>query len=97
MGNEGSNLTIEEREWIEVLNAYVDYVCPNADSCTKSVVHNLIKIGHIKKETIIRYMTLKLYPVLLAENKGHMAAIADISVRLNVSERTVWSIVVKQR
>jgi len=36
------------------------------------------------------------YPSALAENSGHMAAITDIAVRLNVSERTIWSIITRQ-
>lgn len=89
-------MSIEEREWLEVVNTYVQIVCKNTPEGV-SVVHRLIQIGHISKQTIVHFMALQMYPEALAENNGHMAAITDIAVKLNVSERTIWSILQRQK
>lgn len=89
-------MSIEEREWLEVVNTYVQIVCKNTPEGA-NVVHRLIQIGHINKQTIVHFMALQMYPEALAENNGHMAAIADIAVKLNVSERTIWSILQRQK
>lgn len=89
-------MTIEEKEWQDVVNKYIDIVCTNHPD-SKQAVLALIKMGHISKRTIVQFMTLQMYPFALHENNGHMAAITDIAIQLNVSERTIWSIITKKR
>lgn len=90
-------MSIEEIEWLEVVDEYAQNVSANipGDGAQLAVKH-LIAVGHIRKEVIVRHMALLWYPSALAENSGHMAAITDIAVRLNVSERTIWSIITRQ-
>lgn len=90
-------MSIEEIEWLEVVDEYARSIAANipGDGAQLAVKH-LIAVGHINKHTIVRHMALLWYPSALAENSGHMAAITDIAVRLNVSERTIWSIITRQ-
>ena len=90
-------MSIEEIEWLEVVDEYAQSIAANipGDGAQLAVKH-LIAVGHISKHTIVRHMALLWYPSALAENSGHMAAITDIAVRLNVSERTIWSIITRQ-
>lgn len=89
-------MTIEEREWQDVVDMYLEIVCKKAPE-SACVVRRLIQIGHIRKQTIIHFMALQMYPDALAENKSQMAAMTDIAVKLNVSERTIWSIIQNQK
>lgn len=89
-------MSIEDREWLEVINMYVQIVC-KASPESAPTVRRLIELKHISKQTIIHFMALQMYPDALAQNSGHMAAITDIAVRLNVSERTIWSVLQRQK
>lgn len=89
-------MSIEEREWEEVVDMYVQIVCKNTPE-GEGVVRRLIQIGHISKQRIVHFMAVQMYPDALAENSGHMGAVTDIAIRLNVSERTVWSILQRQK
>lgn len=89
-------MTIEEREWLEVVDMYLGIICKNEPE-SACVVRRLIEMGHIRRQTIVHFMALQMYPEALAENSGQMAAMTDIAVRLNVSERTIWSIIQNQR
>lgn len=89
-------MTIEEREWQDIVDMYLEIVCKGTYESIP-VVSRLIEIGHIRKQTIIHFMALQMYPDALAENKSQMAAMTDIAVKLNVSERTIWSIIQNQK
>jgi hypothetical protein len=92
------DMRIEDTEWLEVIDEYAKSVTSNIPGeGSELAVKHLVSIGHIRKETIVRHMALLWYPSALHENSGHMAAITDISVRLNVSERTIWSVITRQR
>lgn len=93
-GQRGDKVSFEEKEWLAVVDEYANMV-GISDEGVKQVKH-LVKIGHITKHTIVKYMVLKLYPESLAANKNHMAAVVDLAVTLNVCERTVWGLLSKQ-
>lgn len=85
-------MSIEEREWLAVVDEYIRIMaepCPGSEV----VIRRLIKLNHIRKWDIVRFMALRMYPNALAENNSHMGAITDIAVQLNTSERTIWSII----
>ena len=89
-------MSIEDHEWLEVIDMYVQIVCKSAPESAPTV-RRLIELKHISKQTIIHFMALQMYPDALAQNSGHMAAVTDIAVRLNVSERTIWSVLQRQK
>ena len=92
-------MSIEEIEWLEVVDEYARSIAANipGDGAQLAVKH-LIAVGHISKHTIVRHMALLWYPSALQTNDSRkMAAVTDVAVRLNVTERTIWSIVSRKR
>lgn len=87
-------MSIEEIEWQETVEQYAESVCANIPGEEPRIaVKHLVSIGHISKSTVVKHMTLAWYPHALAENSSKMGAITDIAVRLNVSEKTIYSII----
>lgn len=97
MGKQGGNgMSEEESDWTECVERYCESTCKAFGEEGKLAVMNLIALGHIPRNTIIKHLAYEMYPEKLSANRNHMAAIVDISVTLGVSERTVWGILNKQ-